>query len=97
MEKHEYLKWVEKEENKFFSEYDLPTMNLDLSHFSKLEKVYIKSEVNKWHSQIFKSDLFYLYLKKINHIDYCVTIYFEIKNFDKINFYINSLLKKIEK
>jgi hypothetical protein len=96
MEKHEYIKWVEKVENKFFSECELPKINLDLNYFHKLDKVYIKSDVDKWHSQIFRSELFYLYLMRINQTDYHGILYYEIKNSDKINFYIQSLLKKLD-
>jgi hypothetical protein len=96
MEKHQYIKWVENTENKFFSEIELPPMSIDLNNFEKFEKVYSQSNTVNWKSQIFKNELFYLYLIKINDTSYTGMIYYEIRNADKIKFYIQSLLKKIE-
>lgn len=96
MEKHQYIKWVESTENKFFSEIELPTMSLNLNNFEKFEKVYSQTNTVDWISQIFKNELFYLYLIKIDDTSYNGMIYYEIRNADKIKFYIQSLLKKIE-
>lgn len=96
MEKPQYIKWVENTENKFFSEIELPPMSLDLNNFEKFEKVYSQANTVNWISQVFKNELFYLYLMKIDDNSFHGMIYYEIRNADKIKFYIQSLLKKIE-
>lgn len=96
MEKHHYIKWIENNENKILSEIELPSMSLDLSHFGKFEKVYSQSDTMNWISQIFRSELFYLYLIRIDESSYNGIIYYDIRNADKLKYYIQSLLKKIE-
>lgn len=96
MEKHEYIRWVEKNESKFFSEMKI-SFSLPVENFEKLERVYLKaeSESKNWINLIFKTDLFYLYLSKEKESpNYSAVFYFELKNLDRVNIYVSSILKK---
>jgi len=96
MEKHDYIKWVEKNESKFYSEIDL-LMSVPVDTFQKLDRVYLKAEKesNNWLNLIFKSDLFYLYLSRNENSQlYNAVFYFELKNLARVNIYISSIIKK---
>jgi hypothetical protein len=97
MKKHEFILKIESDNKKFFSEIRLGKLLFDESQMKKLERIYFEIDYRTGFFEyiIYKGPTpFYLSLDQVDGLTYEVTCYCDTENYDKVRFFLNTLIKK---
>lgn len=97
MKKHELISKIENETGKFFSEINLGKLRIDENQIKKLERIYFKIDYKTGFFEyiIYKGPTpFYLSLEQVDGLTFNVACYCENENYEKVRFFLNSLIKK---
>jgi hypothetical protein len=97
MKKHELITQIESKSGKFFSEIHLGKLSFDEAQMKKLERIYFEIDYRTGFFEyiIYKGPTpFYLSLDQVDGLTYEVTCYCDNENYEKVRFFLNTLLKK---
>lgn len=97
MKKHQLILKIESDNKKFFSEVHLGKMWLDEEEMKKLDRIYFEVDYKTGFFKyiIYKGPTpFYLSLEQIDGLTYQVVCYCDTENYDKVRFFLNSLIRK---